>query len=77
MIIQRNETRTRVHHSAIQDAEEIIHRYHKAKKPAPIYWICEVCGMKHGVIAPDVCDSCGASALAPQAEQHTEIGSRW
>ena len=77
MIIQRNETRTRVDHTAIQDAEEIVNHYHRAETNAPTRWVCEVCGMKHGIIAPDVCDSCGASALVPQTEQRTEIGSRW
>lgn len=37
-------------------------------------WVCEVCGMKHGTIAPDVCDSCGSSALALQKEHSTERG---
>lgn len=40
-------------------------------------WVCEVCGMKHGTIAPDACDSCGSSALALHKEHSTEIGDRW
>ncbi len=40
-------------------------------------WVCEVCGMKHGTIAPDECDSCGSSSLALQKEQSTEISNRW
>ena len=79
MIIQRaiTEVTTRVHHKAIQDAEEVVNQYHMARASASTRWVCEVCGMKHGVIAPEVCDSCGANALVPQAEHYTEIGSRW
>lgn len=40
-------------------------------------WVCEVCGMKHGTIAPNECDSCGSNSLALQKEQSTEISNRW
>lgn len=57
---------------AIQQAMEVA-----TAQAAPQRWICEVCGMKHGVIAPDVCDSCGSEQLVPQQQSNTEIGSRW
>lgn len=53
---------------------------HSNREPAPaasLRWVCEVCGMKHGTIAPDECDSCGSSSLSLQKEQSTEIGNRW
>jgi rubrerythrin len=41
-------------------------------------WVCEVCGMLHTGIAPEVCGSCGVGdALVQQAELHREMNSRW
>ncbi len=42
-----------------------------------LHWVCEVCGMVHTSVVPDVCDCCGATALMQQRDLRWEIGARW